>query len=537
MASKSPQSINNLFRELYAYGDSLSSYGDYGSYIQKTVLAPTAQPEWSGVTFSNANFGCQLGLRNLLGIATTSVPSPANLDIPAFYYALANPYVATPGIGTPAGPSYAIGGATSDTGSLYDVITVPGSEELLSTAYPKLAQTGVQNQILTALQQGVRPASNELTVIQGGSNDLLIASIEENPDIEGVLDQVMINLRDDLTVQLRAGGSRQLMTFALADFRGVVDDVPYQMPFLSGLLLQAASDPDAPEWVTSWASFVKTGGLEQFQTDYAAMVQELNAEFPYAALTYFSPEFGTNWQSYGTRLGNFASYDINNTVSFAQSTNEPLTEDQTDNFLYFDTIHNTQSGQEMTAQAMLLTLEANQAAIEAATLEDQKSGNQRDNLLVATKHNSELLGKAGNDRLIGRQGNDALSGDRGSDFLTGADGTDWIQGGEGSDRMQGGKGADFFAWEAKDAKSHWQDTITDFQGKQGDRLGITAILDGDDPFANPGWTYIGNHKFTGSAAELRFSGGWLQGDVDGDRRADLRIALPHVAVFNPDWIS
>ena len=536
MTTKTNPSSKNLFRGLYGFGDSLSSYGDYGSYIQKTVQAPTAAPAWSGVTFSNANFGCQLGLRNLLGIATDSETSPDDLDIPAFYYALANPYVATPGIGTPAGPSYAIGGATSATGSLYDVITVPGGEELLSTAYPKLAQTGVQNQILTALRQGVRPASNELTMIQGGSNDLLIASIAANPDIEGVLDQVMINMRNNLTVQLRAGGSRQLLTFALADFRGVVDGVAYQMPFLSGLLLQA-KQPDAPEWVTSWANFVKADGLEQFQADYAAMVQELNAEFPYAALTYFSPEFGDNWQSYGSKLGNFASYDISNTFSFAQSTNEQLTEDQTDNFLYFDTIHNTQSGQEMTAQAMFLTLEANRDAIKAATLVDQKIGSRGNDRLVATRRNSELVGQAGQDLLIGRQGNDALSGGRGGDVLTAADGKDWLQGGEGSDRMTGGKGADFFAWEARDVKRSWKDTITDFQGNKGDRLGITAILDGDNPFDNPGWDYIGKHAFTGSAAELRFFGGLLQGDVDGDRQADLNIWLPHVTVFNQAWIS
>lgn len=308
------------------------------------------------------------------------------------------------------------------------------------------------------------------------------------------------------------------------------------MPFLSGLLLQA-NDPEAPEWVTSWANFVKAGGLEQFQTDYAAMVQELNAEFPYAKLIYHSPEFGANWQSYGPKLGNFASYGIDNTFSFAQSTNEQLTEDQTDNFLYFDTIHNTQSGQEMTAQAMFLTLEANRTAIKAATLVDQKIGSRRNDRLVATRQNSELVGQAGQDRLIGRQGNDALSGGRGGDVLTAADGKDWLQGGEGSDRMTGGKGADFFAWEAKDAKSSWRDTITDFQGNKGDRLGITAILDGDNPFENPGWNYIDKHAFTGSTAELRFFGGCLQGDVDGDRQADLNIWLPHVAVFNQDWIS
>ncbi len=533
------QTAKGLFSELYSFGDSLTSYGDYGSYIQKSVLAPTALPAWSGITFSNANYGCQLGLRNLLGITTKSEEPPANLDIPNPTYLLANTYIATPGIGTAGGPSHAIGGATSSTVSLYDVITVPvsgGGQVPLSTAYPKLAKTGVQNQILAALRQGVRPDSNELTIIQAGSNDLLIASIEANPDIEGVLDQVMVNMRDNLTVQLRACGSRQLMTFALADFRGVVDGDAYQMPFLSGLLLQA-KQPDAPEWVTSWASFVEAGGLEQFQTDYAAMVKELNTEFPYAKLIYFSPEFGDNWQSYGPKLGNFTSYGIDNTFGFAQSTGEQLTEDQTDNFLYFDTIHNTQSGQEMTAKAMFLTLEANRTAIEAAILVDQQVGSQRNDLLVASKQNSELVGKAGNDRLVGREGNDLLDGDRGCDVLSGGGGTDWLSGGEGSDRLCGGKGADFFSWQAKDVKSSWKDTITDFEGKKGDRLGITAILDGDNPFQNPGWNYIGNGAFTGAAAELRFQHGWLLGDVNGDGKADLNIHLLNVRSFDQHWIS
>jgi hypothetical protein len=115
----------------------------------------------------------------------------------------------------------------------------------LSTLFPKLAQTGVGNQTKAALKQRIRPASNELTLIQVGSNDLLIAYIQENPAIEAVLAQVIQHMCRNLSVQLRAVGSRQLMSVGLVDFQGMVDGAPYQMPFLSNLLKQA-SQPDAP---------------------------------------------------------------------------------------------------------------------------------------------------------------------------------------------------------------------------------------------------------------------------------------------------
>ena len=539
MATPSSQKIKGLFQQLYDFGDSLTSYGDFAAYLQKTVLAASAQPAWSGVSWSNANFGNQLGLRTKLGIPTPSTTPPAGLDIPSPFYQVVNPFVATPGLGTLGAPSFAIGGATSGTTSLYDILTITGLDGktvALSSLFPKLAQTGVQNQINAALKQRIRPASNELALIQGGANDLLIAYIQEDPDIEGVLDQVMQNMRQNLSVQLRAAGSRQLMSFGLADFQGVVDGVPYQMPFLSNLLKQA-SQPDAPAWLQPWKSFVEAGGLEEFQTEYATMLQELGREFPYATVIYYTPEFGTNWDTYGNRLGNFDSYGINNTVDYAQATNQDLPAEATNAYLYFDDIHNTESGQEMTAQAMALTLESNREAIAAATLTNKQLGTSRPNVLLAKRENSELIGRAGNDLLRGNTGNDALWGDRGQDRLSGAQGNDWLQGGQGSDRLSGGRGADFFSYQNNDASSRWRDTITDFNGRQGDRLGITAVLDGKDPFANPGWEYIGSSPFSDAPAELRFANGRLQGDVDGDGKADLRIQLLGVTTFNPDWIS
>lgn len=539
MESQLPSSLANFFGQLYVFGDSLTDYGSEAAYLQKTLLASTALPAWSGVSFSNANTVSQLDLRELLGLSTPSRKPPRALGLPNPYYEVANTYVAIPGLGSANGPSFAIGGATSGAASLYDVITVPGTNTPLSSAFPKLASTGVQNQILQAIAQGVKPASNQLTLTQGGSNDLLIAYIQQNPDIEGVLATVMANMQQNLTVQLRAMGVRQLMSFGLADFRGVVDGVPYEMAFLSGILLEA-SKPDAPDWIKPWKAFVDTGGLEQFQQDYAAMIQELQTQFPYAAVLYQNPEFGANWSLYGQELGNFASYGISKTFDYAQRKNQPLSVDETNAFLYFDQIHNPEGGQAMAAKGMALTLQANQNAIAAAVLEAQKTGNFRPNRLLAGPENTQMDGRAGNDLLVGNTGNDALSGDRGKDRITGGVGTDWIRGGKGSDRLSGGRNADFFAYQAKDLSSRrWRDKITDFNGSDGDRLGLNAVLDGIDPFNNPGWDFIGSQRFSDTGvAELRFTGdGWLLGDANGDGRADLRIQLLGVQSFDIAWIS
>jgi hypothetical protein len=92
-----------------------------------------------------------------------------------------------------------------------------------------------------------------------------------------------------------------------------------------------------------------------------------------------------------------------------------------------------------------------------------------------------------------------------------------------AERHRGGQGADFFDDQADDCRSQWRDTITDFRGGRGDRLGLNAILDGTNPFANPGWTFIDAQRFTATGqAELRFTrAGWLLG----------------VTTFNTDWIS
>jgi serralysin len=77
-----------------------------------------------------------------------------------------------------------------------------------------------------------------------------------------------------------------------------------------------------------------------------------------------------------------------------------------------------------------------------------------------------------------------------------------------------------------------RDVITDFSRNEGDRIDLSALdansrLSGDQAFA-----FIGGGVFTRAAGQLRFAGGVLQADVNGDARADFEIAIQGVSVLS-----
>lgn len=84
------------------------------------------------------------------------------------------------------------------------------------------------------------------------------------------------------------------------------------------------------------------------------------------------------------------------------------------------------------------------------------------------------------ERLVFQGGGDAvgtgngldnwLAGNIGNDTLDGAAGNDTLLGGLGTDMLTGGSGADLFVFASGDG----QDTITDFDAAQGDRIGLVA---------------------------------------------------------------
>ena len=83
------------------------------------------------------------------------------------------------------------------------------------------------------------------------------------------------------------------------------------------------------------------------------------------------------------------------------------------------------------------------------------------------------------DNLIGGSGNDRLTGNDIANAINGGAGNDVIDGGLGTDTLTGGAGADIFAYR----NSYGQDTITDFNATQGDRIdlaGLTVVANYSD---------------------------------------------------------
>lgn len=167
---------------------------------------------------------------------------------------------------------------------------------------------------------------------------------------------------------------------------------------------------------------------------------------------------------------------------------------------------------------------------------DRIVGNNVGNTLIGNDGNDSLYGLAGNDVLTGGAGNDRLYGSTGNDRLTGSSGNDLMVGGAGNDLLFGGAGADVLTGEAgadnfvfksiNDSNRTAYDRITDFSSADGDRIYL-SIIDANTTTrgVNDAFVYIGSSSFSGTAGELRYSSGFLQGDVNGDRRVDLAISV------------
>lgn len=145
--------------------------------------------------------------------------------------------------------------------------------------------------------------------------------------------------------------------------------------------------------------------------------------------------------------------------------------------------------------------------------------------LVGSSVADLLFGDGAGNTLDGGAGNDLLSGRDGADLLLGGDGNDILIGGVGADTLVGGAGADVFVFDTLlDSTGSARDTIVDFN-LTFDRIDLRGI-DADSRVAgDQAFTFVSNRAFGGRAGELRYDGGVLMGDVNGDRVTDFAVTL------------
>lgn len=502
------------FDQLVVFGDSLSDFGSRSAALYKQLLAPNAQPAWSGSTFSNAQSNWQTELRSSLGLPFNSVTGAG----------ISNSFIGGPPSAIPAAtgnPSYAIGGALSGTKTLFDVLAglnppqVPPA--LLGPPYA-VSGLGVQSQIRQALTVDSRRLDRDLVTLWSGGNDLL-AAINTGQSLPSTLATVLSETKASLITLLRTGEARSVLLSSLAPLQGEVNGVSYSMPFLNKL---------PPEW----KALLDGGALTQFRNAFTAMIDGVQAMFPYAALVDFNNEYGFNWARFGEALGSFASYGITTTNQSSQANNAS----EANTYLFFDDVHPTQSGHRMLARSIELTLQAEQPQLDAATIQQTivaqgavANGSRFNDAITATSGGGELSGE-----LNGFAGNDLLTGLGGDDVLDGGEGNDLLIGGGGRNIYRGGAGADVFAITRESLKGGAQ-TITDFNAAQGDRLllsGAFADAVGNLFFlpTEQDWQQAISFQATadGGLLNIRFSD---QGPLDGV------IALKGVTSFETAWLS
>lgn len=147
-----------------------------------------------------------------------------------------------------------------------------------------------------------------------------------------------------------------------------------------------------------------------------------------------------------------------------------------------------------------------------------------------------LKGLNGADILEGLGGDDDLYGGAGNDDLYGGSGRDILNGGAGSDYLHGGSGTDTFDFNSVSeiGRGSSRDVIADFHRSEYDVVDLSTIDANTLRSGNQEFKFIAGQSFHGIAGELRFSGGIVSGDVNGDGRADFEIKMNGVTKMYAD---
>jgi len=136
---------------------------------------------------------------------------------------------------------------------------------------------------------------------------------------------------------------------------------------------------------------------------------------------------------------------------------------------------------------------------------DRLSGGQDNDTLLGRGGGDILAGRAGDDVLLGHRGADDLRGGAGDDQLSGGPGGDVLRGGPGQDLLDGGPGLDTLIGGAGSDTFHLTgfqrgvDEVLDFEaGPGGDRLDVSAVLDGFEPGVSDAAAFVRLSEANGS---------------------------------------
>jgi Ca2+-binding RTX toxin-like protein len=161
------------------------------------------------------------------------------------------------------------------------------------------------------------------------------------------------------------------------------------------------------------------------------------------------------------------------------------------------------------------------------------------NLALGTGNGGDAAGDklSSIENVTGSAFNDHLTGSNGANLLSGGDGNDTLVGGRGQDVLTGGAGADTFVFNnVHDSMPGHADQITDFSHAQGDHIDLSGIDANAHASGNQAFTYIGDAAFTDVAGQLHYADHMLEGDTNGDGKADIQIHVNVASLSTGDLI-